>query len=79
MTKAVLFGRIAEAAGWREREVEPGRVSEIRHRLTEADEALSSTLGGPGVQVAVNRAIVRDDVAVGEDDEVAFLPPFSGG
>ena len=32
-----------------------------------------------GVQVAVNQAIVRDDVALAVGDEVAFLPPVTGG
>ena len=32
-----------------------------------------------GVQVAVNQRIVRGDVALASGDEVAFLPPVTGG
>jgi len=31
------------------------------------------------VQAAVNKAIVRGDVSLAPDAEVAFLPPMSGG
>ncbi|MCY4013096.1 MAG: MoaD/ThiS family protein [Gammaproteobacteria bacterium] len=32
-----------------------------------------------GVQVAVNQRIVRGDAALASGDEVAFLPPVTGG
>jgi molybdopterin converting factor small subunit len=31
------------------------------------------------VQAAVNKALVREDVTLQPGDEVAFLPPMSGG
>lgn len=32
-----------------------------------------------GVQVAVNQAIVQGEIRLREGDEVAFLPPVTGG
>lgn len=32
-----------------------------------------------GVQIAVNQAIVQDNAALADGDEVAFLPPVTGG
>ncbi|PZQ37843.1 MAG: molybdopterin synthase sulfur carrier subunit, partial [Phenylobacterium zucineum] len=36
-------------------------------------------LSGPGVQVAVDKAIVRGERVLTAATEVAFLPPMSGG
>jgi sulfur-carrier protein len=54
-------------------------VAELRAFLTREDAELGAALAGPGVQVAVDQAIVRGDRAVGPGSEVAFLPPMSGG
>ncbi len=75
----LLFGRLADLAGWREREVEGGRLSAVRAALAAADPALGEALSGPGVQAAVDRALARADVALPPGAEVAFLPPMSGG
>jgi molybdopterin synthase sulfur carrier subunit len=79
VARVLLFGRFADAAGWREREVEAPRLSELTHALGEADDLLGEALARPGLQVAVNQAIVRGDAELGPADEVAYLPPMSGG
>ncbi len=33
----------------------------------------------PGVRIAVNQTLVHDVVALFPGDEIAFLPPMSGG
>jgi molybdopterin synthase sulfur carrier subunit len=48
-------------------------------RLAQADPALAEALDGPGVQVAVDQALVRGEAALSPSSEVAFLPPMSGG
>ncbi len=78
MARVLLFGRLADAAGWREREVAGARLSEVRAALA-ADPALGAALAGAGVQAAVDRAIVRGDAPLAADAEVAFMPPMSGG
>lgn len=36
-------------------------------------------LNGPGVLMAVNQTLVRGSAPLSPGDEVAFLPPMSGG
>lgn len=77
MARVTMLGRLADAAGWRERTVEAGTLAELKAALRAAHGGLE--LDGPTVFVAVNDALVRGDVALRADDEVAFMPPMSGG
>ena len=79
MARVLLFGALADMAGWREREVEATALSGLRARLAADDPALGQALGRPGVQVALDKALVRGDAALTPLAEVAFLPPMSGG
>lgn len=79
MARVLLFGPLRDVAGWREREVEAASLSALRARLAADDPALGEALGGPGVQAAVDKAVVRGDAALAPRAEVAFLPPMSGG
>lgn len=79
MARVLLFGPLRDLAGWREREVAATSVSALRDLLTREDAVLGAALIGPGVQVAVDQALVRGDVALSSACEVAFLPPMSGG
>ncbi|WP_296597730.1 MoaD/ThiS family protein [Phenylobacterium sp.] len=79
MARVLLFGSLRDLAGWRERDVEAASVSVLRAQLAGEDEALGAALEGPGVQVAVDQALVRGDLALSAGSEVAFLPPMSGG
>ena len=79
MARVLLFGPLRDHAGWRERRIDAASVAVLRSVLAAEDAALGAALGGKGVQVAVDQAVVRGDVALGADSEVAFLPPMSGG
>ncbi len=79
MARVLLFGRLADQAGWRERSIEAGDLAALRRALTTEDAALGEALAGPGVQVAIDKAIVRGEAALAATTEVAFLPPMSGG
>jgi molybdopterin synthase sulfur carrier subunit len=79
LARVLLFGRLADIAGWREREVEGASIIDLRTRLSTDDPGLGEALSGPGVQVAVDQEIVRGDAAIAPRAEVAFLPPMSGG
>jgi molybdopterin synthase sulfur carrier subunit len=79
--RVLLFGRLGDLAGWRERSFDPppDRLSNLKTMIAALDAALGAALEGPGVQAAVDRAIVRGDVMLAAGAEVAFLPPMSGG
>jgi molybdopterin synthase sulfur carrier subunit len=79
VARVLLFGRLADQAGWRDRVVEAGDLSTLRAALAANDPELGEALTAPGVQVAVDKAIVRGDTALTAATEVAFLPPMSGG
>ena len=77
----LLFGRLSDLAGWRERSFDPGPASLAARKalLAAEDAALGAALDGRGVQAAVDKQIVRGEAALGPRSEVAFLPPMSGG
>jgi len=81
MARVLLFGPLRDLAGWRERTYEPspGSLSELRRRLAAEDAALGEAIAAPGVQVALDQAIIRGEATLTPDSEVAFLPPMSGG
>lgn len=72
MAKVLLFGRLADLAGWRERAIEAPTLAALKALLADIVDA-------PGVNAAVDHAIVRGDVSLCAASEVAFLPPMSGG
>lgn len=79
MARVLLFGRLADLAGWREREVEAGSLAALKALLAADDPSLGEALGAPGVQVALDQEILRGEAALTPRSEVAFLPPMSGG
>jgi molybdopterin synthase sulfur carrier subunit len=79
VARVLLFGRLADQAGWRDRSVEAATLAALRAALTADDPGLGEALSGPGVQVAVDKAIVRGEASLAAATEVAFLPPMSGG
>jgi molybdopterin synthase sulfur carrier subunit len=78
MARVLLFGALADVAGWRERDIAGESVEALRATLC-ADERLAERLGRPGLMTVVNQVIVRGNPPVAPDDEVAFAPPVSGG
>jgi molybdopterin synthase sulfur carrier subunit len=81
MAKVVLLGRLRDIAGWRERSLDPApaTLSALRRLLAVEDTVLGEALDGKGVQAAVNKTLTRGDVPLNPGDEIAFMPPMSGG
>ncbi len=79
--QVLLFGKLCDVAGWRARAVSPAPASlnALRLVLGKEDQALAAALAGPGISAVLNREIVRGDAPLAANDEVAFLPPMSGG
>jgi molybdopterin synthase sulfur carrier subunit len=79
MARVLLFGRLADLAGWRERDFEAASLKALRDLICREDAALGEALDGPGVQTALDQALTRGDAPLTAASEVAFLPPMSGG
>jgi molybdopterin synthase sulfur carrier subunit len=77
MARVLLFGPLRDLAGWRERDFDD--VRDLAGLITQFGPELTEALSGPGVQVAVDKVIVRGNAVLEQGSEVAFLPPMSGG
>lgn len=79
--KILLFGQLGEQLG---RELD-GDVPEdgcsiaaLRRMLVQKDPAYAP-LAGPSIRACVDQILVREDFVVRQGQEVAFVPPLSGG
>jgi molybdopterin synthase sulfur carrier subunit len=81
MVRVLLFGRLRDVAGWRERVCDPApaMLSALKTMICEGDPALAAALAAPGVRAAVNQVLARNDTALPNGCEVAFMPAMSGG
>jgi molybdopterin synthase sulfur carrier subunit len=77
-----FFASLREAVGLEAVTVQPKAptLCGVRRALTEClDAAQWEAVAATGVQVALNQTIVQDETALADGDEVAFLPPVTGG
>ena len=81
MVKVLLFGKLRDIAGWRERVCDPppATLFELKALLCADDPVLAVALAAKGVSVAVDRVLERGDVNLPAGCEVAFMPAMSGG
>jgi molybdopterin synthase sulfur carrier subunit len=80
----LFMGRLQPLAGSANQELAVSgsiRLSQLVAQMAVADKDLGTALGEPSIRVAINAVIVPKgaDPAVLPGDEVAFMPPFSGG
>ncbi len=77
--KLVFLGRLEDAAGASELAV--AAAPTLAAVLAELEPALAEVLSGERVRLALNGTLVRDTAALrlSDGDELAFLPPVSGG
>ena len=73
--KVLFLGRLQDAAGAGERSV--GHQADVAALIGSFEARLAEALRSDKVRVAVNGAIGA--TALKDGDEVAFLPPVSGG
>ena len=71
----LFFGRLQDAAGEGERTVD--YRADVAALIDSFEAELAGALRSPKVRVAVNGAF--GTTALADGDEVAFLPPVSGG
>ena len=67
-----LFAGLRERAGWSERKVDASTVADVWAALGLGEEP-------PGLLYAVNQEYAERDRPLEEGDEVALIPPVSGG
>jgi sulfur-carrier protein len=81
MVRVLLFGRLADVAGWRDRIVAPApaTLSALQRQIAAEDPQLAEALAGVGVRAAVDQVLSRADVSLSGVKEVAFMSPMSGG
>ena len=77
--KLVFLGRLEDAAGGAERMVES--VASLDLLLSRLEPQLASALSAERIKLALNGALIFDRAALTlkDGDELAFLPPVSGG
>ena len=73
----LFLGRLQDLAGGPERDCP--RAASIAELVQGLGEPLASELRSTLVRVAVNGALAALYAPLGDGDEVAFLPPVSGG
>jgi molybdopterin synthase catalytic subunit/molybdopterin converting factor small subunit len=67
-----LFAGLRERAGWSEREIDASRVADVW-------PALGLGVEPDGLLYAVNKTYASRDAELADGDEVALIPPVSGG
>ena len=75
MLRVLLFASLRDRAGWGERTLQLGSDA-----VSAAQPWSQLELGSmQGISVAVNQELVGADQLLKPGDELAFLPPFTGG
>lgn len=79
----LLFGKLRDAFGADSinAPTNVATVADLRAALVEEHQHLADSLTSTAVRVAVNQELVSDEAAtqIKATDEIALLPPLSGG
>ncbi|MBT3620287.1 MAG: MoaD/ThiS family protein [Porticoccaceae bacterium] len=83
MLNFLFFGRLGDLASGIDKAI-PYHIDlatplAIRNKLAEQHPLLTKELSEPQVLVSVNKMIVKWDHPLFDGDEIAFLPPVTGG
>ena len=78
--KVLLFASLKDIAGRRELEIELDDASTL-HQVTEKLASLYPEIGRmqSSVRIAINQEFADENISLNNGDEIAFLPPMSGG
>ena len=78
----LFFGRLQDVAQTGERDIAISgspSIADLIAQIGEQQPDLAVALGDERIRFAVNGTIVAADHALAPGDELAFLPPVSGG
>ncbi len=81
MVTVKLFAIMRDKAGRGELRMPAGEgtVADLLKRIAREYPALSDILSRGRIVVSVNQELAREDAPLSDGDEVALMPPFSGG
>lgn len=82
MLKLLFFGRLGDDAGCEQLMLpveDLATVAQVRDSLAVDYPDLVESLREPQVMVAVNQSLCPWDQGIQDGDEIAFLPPVTGG
>ncbi len=83
MAQLLFFGKLGDLAGGRAREMslpEPKTtVAQVINKIDKDDPILGDALRDASVRVVINEEFSTANTIISENDEIAFLPPVSGG
>jgi len=78
--RVLFFASLADIAGGRERCVESAEVTDVISVFNKfAAEFPAMETHRASILIALNSEFARPDTPVRDGDEIAFLPPVSGG
>ena len=78
--RVLFFASLADIAGGRERQVDSAEVKDVLSVFNKfTGEFPDMETHRASVLFALNSEFVRSDAPVRDGDEIAFLPPVSGG
>ncbi len=79
----LLFGKLKDAFGASSIPLPAGvaTAAALRDSLAEANPDIADMLRSKSVRIAVNQTLVADEAStrISPSDEIALLPPLSGG
>ncbi|MBE9529118.1 MAG: MoaD/ThiS family protein [Proteobacteria bacterium] len=82
MLQVKFFAMLRGIAGVESKEFDisaPVTVRELKEIILADIPALTEALESRSMLISVNQEVAHDNDTVSDGDEVAFLPPFSGG
>ena len=74
--KVVLLSSIAEDLGWNEKFL---TIEGSQMKVSSLWKLINSNLPKDNIIVSINQEITDMDAKINPDDEVAFMPMFTGG
>ena len=80
MIRLVFLGRLADVAGMPTLDLPAETALPLAAILAALDPALAAALAAEKIRLALNGVLIaREGLRAGPGDELAFLPPVSGG
>ena len=82
MARLLFFGKLGDLAGARAMDFALGaatNISSLKAAIAAQYPDLGDGLAHASVRCIVNEAVAHADASISDEDEIAFIPPVSGG